>query len=226
MRDVIEKFSIVKALEAMRTSRIALVLIDAAEGIVEQDLHLIQFAIESNNGILLVVNKWDLLDSESRTRCRNEVVRRLRFAEWIRVRYVSALREQGISQLFDEIQHVFDKGSFDASASELTELLNGLVAAHTPPLVNNRFIKLRYAHRVDTHPPSIVVHGNQTHSVPQSYKRYLEKGFRQALGLDGWPVVVSFRSSRNPFASQRNVLTDRQKRKRRRMVKRRKQATR
>ncbi len=222
VRDVVEKFSVVKALEALRASDVTLLVIDAGEGIVEQDLHLIQFAVEAGSGVIVVVNKWDMLDADSRTKCRDELNRRLRFAEWVQIRFASALRQQGTEVLLNDIARIHEAGKFELSSGEITDILTNLVAAHTPPLVRGRTIRLRYAHKIDSHPPSILVHGNQTEALPASYKRYLENGFREALGLDGWPIVIKLRTSKNPFGERRNILTDRQKRHRDRLRKHRK----
>lgn len=220
--DVIEKFSIVKALNALRGSEMTLLVIDANEGIVEQDLHLIQFAVEAGTGIVLVVNKWDKLDSERKATCRRELSRRLRFADWVQTRYVSALNHVGIEVLFDDIARIHASGTIDVSSSELTRILNELLIAHSPPMVRDRAIRLRYAHSIDSHPPSIMVHGNQTGSLPTSYKRYLENGFREVLDLKGWPVVIKYRTSKNPFEDRHNRLTPRQQRKRDRLRRHRK----
>lgn len=220
--DVIEKFSIVKALNALRGSDMTLLVIDANEGIVEQDLHLIQFAVEAGTGMVLVVNKWDKLDSEQKATCRREISRRLRFADWVQIRYVSALNQEGVEVLFDDVARIHASGTIEASSSELTGVLNELLMAHSPPMVRGRAIRLRYAHTIDSHPPSIMVHGNQTGSLPASYKRYLENGFREALNLKGWPVVIKYRTGKNPFEDRQNRLTPRQQRKRDRLRKHRK----
>lgn len=220
--DVIEKFSVVKALNALRGSDMTLLVIDANEGIVEQDLHLIQFAVEAGTGIVLVVNKWDKLDSEQRVTCRREISRRLRFADWVQIRHVSALNQEGIEVLFDDVARIHASGTIEASSSELTGVLNELLMAHSPPMVRGRAIRLRYAHTIDSHPPSIMLHGNQTGSLPASYKRYLENGFREALNLNGWPVVIKYRTGKNPFEDRQNRLTPRQQRKRDRLRRHRK----
>lgn len=222
VRDVIEKFSVVKALEALRASDVTLLVIDACEGIVEQDLHLIQIAVEAGSGVVLVVNKWDMLDAEAKSECRDELNRRLRFAEWVHVRFVSALKKRGTEVLLQDVARIHESGKFELAAHEVTSILTDLVTAHTPPVVRGRMIRLRYAHKIDSHPPSILIHGNQTASLPASYKRYLEKGFRDALDLDGWPVVIELRTSKNPFGDRRNPLTERQKRHRDRLRKHRK----
>lgn len=220
--DVIEKFSIVKALNALRRSDMTLLVVDAKEGIVEQDLHLIQFAIEAGTGIVIVANKWDTLNSELRAECRREISRRLRFADWIQTRFVSALHRSGIDVLFDDMTQIHANGAIDVSPKQLTEILNDLMISHSPPLVKGRSVKLRYAHSIDSHPPSILVHGSQAELLPASYRRYLENGFRQQLELHGWPVVIKYRTGKNPFEDRKNQLTPRQQRKRDRLRRHRK----
>ncbi len=220
--DVIEKFSIVKALDALRGSSVALLVIDASEGIVEQDLHLVQFAVEAGSGVVLVVNKWDLLDADGKERCRNALRRRLRFAEWVQIRYVSAISRTKTTELFGLIERIHGLGELEVAPSDLTSILDEAVSAHPPPVVKSRTIKLRYAHKAGSHPPTIVVHGNQTRSLPASYKRYVENFFRQKLGLVGWPVVIHFRTSENPFKDRKNQLTERQQRRRQRLIRHRK----
>lgn len=221
-RDVVEKFSIVKALEALKIADIALLLIDANEGIVEQDLHLIDYAIEARSAVILVANKWDLVPQEERERTRTILQRRLRFAPWISVRYVSARTRRGTGALFSDIERVFHGGALTASPSDLTEILTSATRKHAPPAVGRHTIRLRYAHKVASHPPIIMIHGNQTEKLPAAYVRYLENVFRQKLGVDGWPLLLQFRTSMNPFGDRKNLLTPRQQRHRARLIKHRK----
>ncbi len=220
--DSIEKFSIVKALDAMKLGEVALLVIDASEGIVEQDLHLITYAFESGCAVILVVNKWDTLKGEDRLRCQDQIKRKLRFANWVTSRFTSAVNSSGIVRLFADIEQLHSAGVFDVSSSALTEILEIAVVSHPPPTVQRRQIKLRYAHKVGTFPPSIMIHGNQTDHLPASYIRYLEREFRSKLGLEGWPVLLNFKTASNPFAGRKNILTERQRRHRIRMIKHRK----
>lgn len=220
--DVVEKFSIVKALAAMQEASVALLLIDATEGVVEQDLHLINYAMEAGTGMIVVANKWDRLSTEQREEFRRELSRRLRFADWVYVRPISALKRSNVESLYDEIDRVWDAGVFGVTTMELNNELAASIRSHAPPLVRNRAIKLRYIHKTGAHPPAVLIHGNLTEHVPASYTRYLENRLRKRFGLSGWPVSIRFKSSSNPFGDRKNQLTDRQQRRRTRLIRHRK----
>lgn len=213
-----EKFSVVKTLKALEQAQVAILVLDAREGLVEQDLHLLSYASDAGCAVLIALNKWDGLSDEERRRNRALLDRRLRFAPWIPVFQISALHGSGVGRLLGEVRRVYRAATLDASTSFLTRILEALVGAHPPPTVRGRPIKLRFAHKAGDHPPRIVVHGNQTASVPASYVRYLENGFREALELSGTPVRIELRTGDNPYAGRRNVLTPRQERRRKRMV--------
>jgi GTP-binding protein len=168
------------------------------------------------------MNKWDGLSVEERTNARRVLDRKLSFAPWIPVMQISALHGTGVGHLLEEVDRVYKAGELDVSTSVLTRLLLGMTGAHPPPAVRGRSIKLRYAHKAGSHPPRIVIHGNQTEAVPDSYRRYLENGFRKALALVGNPVHIELRTGDNPYAGQRNELTPRQKARRKRMIQHRK----
>lgn len=220
--DVVEKFSIVKALDALRRCETAFLVIDASEGLVEQDLHLIDYAIEAGTAIVLVANKWDRLDSTARLKCQEQIGRKLRFANWISVKYVSALKKTGIASLFGSVKVLYERGDFEVSTPELNEILQRITFAYPPPVSQRRLIRLRYAHKVGSRPPTILIHGNQTDRLSSSYVRYLENEFRTVLDLAGWPVVINFKNSTNPFAGRKNELTRRQQKRRARLVRHRK----
>lgn len=215
---VAEKFSVVKTLDAIARAQVVLLVLDAREGVVEQDLHLLGQAAESGAGVLIAFNKWDGLSPDDRTRVRRELDRRLRFAPWIAVAPISALHGSGVGLLLDEVARIHRIGAFDVGTSRLTRILTGLTTAHPPPAVRGRPIKLRFAHKAGEHPPRIVIHGNQTRSLPASYLRYLENGFREALDLEGNPVHIELRTGENPYAGKRNELTPRQEARRKRMI--------
>jgi GTP-binding protein len=219
---VAEKFSVVHSLQAMEHAHVVILVLDAHEGVVDQDLHILSYAAEAGCGVLVAVNKWDGLATVQKDLTRATLDRRLNFAPWIATRHISALHGTGVGELFASVGRVYRAGEFDVSPAELTRLLTDLVSAHPPPTVNGRAVKLRYAHKAGVHPPRIMVHGNKTHAVPPSYIRYLEKGFREALDLMGNPVVIDMRSGKNPFSEKRNALTQRQINRRRRMIEHRK----
>ncbi len=216
--EAVEKFSIVKTLESIRLARVVLLVIDAQEGLVEQDLHLLGHAMDTGRSILLVVNKWDGLDPAARRAVRAALDRRMVIAPWVEIRFISALHGSGVGDLLPIAAEIHASGELTAGSSELTRILEQAIAEHPPPQVRGRRIKLRFAHPGGSHPPTVVVHGNQTAALPDSYRRYLANTYREQLGLRGTPVRVEFRTSSNPFAGRRNPLTPRQQRRRKRLL--------
>lgn len=198
----IEKFSIVKTLQAIDDANVVVLLVDAQEGLVEQDLHLMGSVIDAGRGLVVAINKWDGLDAEKREHIKASVERRLRFAEFADVHFISALHGTGVGHLYKSINNAYRAATDALSTTRLTKILEGAVEEHQPPMVHNRRIKLRYAHAGGRNPPVIVVHGNQTDSVPAQYTRYLEKVFRRQLGLQGTPIRVEYRTSDNPYKNK------------------------
>ena len=220
--ETVEKFSVVQTLQSLSRSKIALLLIDAKEGIVDQDLHIVSYAEQAGCGIILVVNKWDGLKIAERVEIKKEINRRLQFAPWIPIRFASALHGTGVGDLFVDIQRVNKAGEFNVKTPELNQILDNLTHDHPPPSSNGRQIKLRYAHKVGSYPPTIMIHGNQTERLPSSYVRYLENRYRDKLDLVGLPLRIKTRSTDNPFKGKVNKLSERQYRRRKRMIQRRK----
>jgi GTP-binding protein len=220
--EITEKFSVVKALQAMERAHVVVMVFDATEGVVEQDLHILQYALDAGAAVVVAVNKWDGLNTSQRDRVHQTVDRRLKFVPWVPIQRISALHGTGVGHLFELIDSVYEAGEFDVSTSLLTRLVRNLVEAHQAPTVRGRQIKIKVATRAGNHPPTVIVHGNQLESLPASYKRYLENGFREALNLVGNPVNLQLREAANPFAGRRNVLTPRQKARRNRVIQHRK----
>jgi GTP-binding protein len=218
VRETVEKFSIVKTLQAIADAHVVILLIDGSEGLVDQDLHLLGHCVESGRALVLAVNKWDGLDDDQREWVRREIDRRLRFVDYADTHYISALHGSGVGKLFGSIDSAYRAAMQGLGTSRLTRILEDAVADHAPPMVNGRRIKLRYAHAGGRNPPRVIVHGNQTDRVPDSYRRYLEKIFSRELELTGTPLRVEFRSSDNPYAGQRNKLTQRQITRKRRLM--------
>ena len=217
--EVIEKFSVIKALDAMRRSDVVLLVLDAREGVVEQDLRLLGFALEAGRSLILAINKWDGMSAAERDAVRHELDRRLDFAPWLRMAFISALHGSGVGELLQSARDLHLSARIRFSANELTTLLERILFAHPPPLVNGRRIKLRFAHTGGDSPPTVVIHGNQTESVPPAYRRYLENAFREALGLRGSALRIEFKASANPYAGRRNELSPRQRKRRERVIK-------
>jgi len=218
VENVVEKFSVVKALAAIDSADVAVVVLDASEGLVEQDLHVLGYAIDRGAGLVLAVNKWDGLSTDQREQIKTELDRRLEFAPWAPIHRISALHGTGVRGLLEEVKRVYDAGRFEVSTAFLARVLTEAVEQHQPPTVHGRRIKLRFAHKASGHPPTIVVHGNQTHAVPESYTRYLENRFRNALNLVGMPVRIIYKTGVNPYAGRRNELTPRQEERRKRLM--------
>lgn len=214
----IEKFSIIKTLQAIKGSQIVLMLVDAQEGITDQDLHLLGFIIEAGKALVIVVNKWDSLGKDHQEQVRRELARRLKFVDFAKIRFVSALHGSGVGLLFKDIEQAYASAIQALSTPKLTRLLQDAVTQHPPPLVSGRRIKLRYAHSGGHNPPLIVIHGNQLDLLPESYKRYLINTFISHLGLVGTPLKLEFKTSMNPFKGKKNKLTTRQIKKRQRLV--------
>lgn len=219
---VAEKFSVVKSLQAMDEAHVVILVMDGTEGVVDQDLQILRYAAESGNGVLVAVNKWDGLDRDAKAQVNTSLDRKLGFAPWIPVTHISALHGSGVGLLLDAIKEIFEAAEFDVGTTLLTRLLTNMVSAHAPPSVRGRQIKLRFAHKAGEHPPRIAIHGNQTKSLPASYIRYLENGYREALRLIGNPVFLELKTSDNPYAGKKNVLNRRQQQQRNRVIKHRK----
>ena len=216
--EAIEKFSVIKSLEALERAHVAVLLIDAEEGLVDQDLHLMRHAIDAGTGLMLAVNKWDGLSPERRAAVRSELDRRMDFAPWVSIRYISARTGSGVSKLMAVVEAIHAAAAFDVTTPELNRILADAVQSHPPPLVRGRSIKLRYAHKAGAHPPTLILHGNRTEALPASYLRYLENRFRTALDLAGTPLRIETRTGENPWGDKRNKLTPRQLRQRRRLI--------
>ncbi len=218
VRQALEKFSIIKTLQAIDASQVVILVLDAREGISEQDAHLAGHILESGRAVVLAVNKWDHLPPERRDQVRRELELKLPFLKFAPLHFISALHGTGVGELFSSLQRCYRAAMKELPTPMLTRLLEDAVAAHPPPLVRGRRIKLRYAHQGGRNPPVIVIHGNQVDTVPDSYRRYLANIFRRHLRLEGTPLRIEFRAGENPFAGRRNRLTKRQQEKRRRLV--------
>ncbi|MDH5326215.1 MAG: ribosome biogenesis GTPase Der [Gammaproteobacteria bacterium] len=217
--DKLEKFSVIKALQAVEAANVVLMVVDAREGISDQDAHLLGFVLDAGKALVIAVNKWDGLAADERDQVKSELQRRLQFADFAEIHFISALHGSGVGKLYKPIEQAYRSAFIDVSTSELTTLLENAVTAHQPQLVKGRRIKLRYAHQGGRNPPRIIIHGNQVDKVPSHYQRYLSNFFRKALRLQGTPLRIEFKSGHNPFEGKRNTLTPRQIRSKKRLRK-------
>jgi GTP-binding protein len=217
--EAIEKFSVIKTLQAINDANVAILVLDAqGDEVSEQDATLAGHIVESGTALVVAANKWDGLDDERRQRFRDQLERRLPFLDFAERYFISALHGSGVGNLFDAVQTAYRAAFIKTGTPELTRLLEQAVNEHQPPLVRGRRIKLRYAHQGGQNPPIIVIHGNQTARLPQTYKRYLNNYFRKALRLVGTPIRLEFKTGDNPYQGRRNKLTPRQDRRRKRMI--------
>lgn len=218
VRLAVEKFSIVKTLQAISDANVVILLIDASEGLVEQDLSLLGSVIDAGRALVVAVNKWDGLDEDQKNKVRRELDRRLHFVEFADIHFISALHGTGVGHLYKSVEKAYEAATNRFSTNYLTRILQDAIVQHPPPLVRGRRIKLRYAHPGGHNPPIIVIHGNQTEEVPGHYVRYLEKVFREALELHGTPLRIQFKTTENPYAGKKNKLSERQQARKRRLM--------
>jgi GTP-binding protein len=191
--NVVEKFSVIKTLQAIAASNVVVFLIDATTNIAEQDLKLLGHIVDSGKSLVLAVNKWDGLAAETKEFVKQELQRRLVFLDYVKWHFISALHGSGVGNLFTTINKVYASAIKTVATSQLNTILAQIVAAHPPPLVKGKRVKLRYVHLGGHNPPIIVIHGKQVTLLPASYKRYLANAFREALKLIGTPVRIELR---------------------------------
>jgi GTP-binding protein len=218
VHEVIEKFSIIKALQAIERAEVVISVLDAHEGVTEQDVSLLGLVLERGRSLVVVTNKWDGLSAGDRKHVRDELDRRLPFLDFAERITISALHGTAVGDLLPAVERAYRAAILDMSTTELSRELESAVTAHPPPLVRGRRIKLRYAHQGGRNPPVIVIHGNQTDKVPEAYRRFLINRFRKAFKLKGTPVRLSFKTGKNPYKGKRNKLTPRQEQKRKRLM--------
>lgn len=216
--EMIEKFSIVKTLQAMKDAHVVVVVVDAREGIVEQDLHLIGYALEAGRAMVIAINKWDNMSEYDRKQCKLDVERRFDFIPWARIHLISALHGTGVGELYPSIHRAYESANLKVSPAKLTQILNDATDQHQPPTVQGRRIKMRYAHMGGQNPPTIVIHGNKVDKTPADYRRYLENVFRKVYKLEGTPVKIEFKTSENPFEGRKSQVDERTAARRRRYI--------
>ena len=218
--EAIEKFSIVKALQAIEQAQVVIAVLDAQQGVTEQDVSLLGLVLERGRALVIVTNKWDGLSAEQRKKVRDDLERRLPFLDFAERITISALHGTAVGDLLPAVERAYGAAMRDMSTNELTRELEAAVMAHAPPMIRGRRPRLRYAHQGGRNPPVIVIHGNQTERLPEAYRRYLVNRFRKSFKLKGTPVRLAFKTSDNPYKGRRNKLTPRQEQKRKRLMKR------
>ncbi|WP_322999019.1 ribosome biogenesis GTPase Der [Castellaniella sp.] len=197
--ETVEKFSVIKTLQAIEASNVVLLLIDAQDGVSDQDAHIAGFAVEAGRALVVGLNKWDAIDSEQREWVQREYERKLRFLSFARVLHLSALKGQGVGPVIKAVEAAHAAAFAKLSTPKLTRTLQAAIEQQPPPRKGIFRPKMRYAHQGGQNPPRIIIHGNALDAVPDSYRRYLEGQFRDAFKLAGTPLSVEFKSSHNPY---------------------------
>ena len=197
--EAIEKFSVVKTLQAIAEANVVLLLLDATQGVSEQDAHIAGYILESGRAVVLAVNKWDAVDDYQKQTLQRSIEQRLAFLKFAPVMNISATRRQGLGPVWQAIADAHASANRKMTTPVLTRLLLDAVEHQTPKRAGMFRPKLRYAHQGGMNPPVIVVHGNSLEHVTESYKRFLEGRFREHFKLTGTPLRIEMRSGKNPY---------------------------
>jgi GTPase len=199
--EAVEKFSVIKTLQAIEASNVVLLMLDAQQEISDQDAHIAGFIVESGRALVVAINKWDNVDSEQRERVKREFDRKLRFLSFAKVHTISALRGQGVNLVMRSVKAAHAAAFSKLSTPKLTRVLHDAVEQQPPPRKGIFRPKMRYAHQGGQNPPRIIVHGNALDAISENYKRYLESKFRDVFELAGTPLRIEFKSSHNPYVN-------------------------
>ena len=200
--DMVEKISVIKALQAIEDAQVVIAVVDAQGDIGVHEAHLLGLIAERGRAMIIAVNKWDGLERSERNAVQREITRKLPFLDYAPVHCISALHGSGLGELFESVDAAHTSAFAELATPELTRALERALETHPPPAVVGRRIKLRYAHQGGRNPPTIVIHGNQTDKLPRSYHRYLVHQFREAFDLVGTPLRLEFRTGENPYEGQ------------------------
>lgn len=214
----VEKFSIVKTLQAIEQCQVAVILIDASEGVTEQDASVLGAVVDAGRALVVAVNKWDGLSDYQRQQTEALLGRKLAFVDWAEAVRISAKHGSGLRELFRAIHRAHASATRQFSTSEVTRALETAYEANPPPSVRGHVAKLRFAHPGGENPPTFIVHGNRLRTLNHTYRRYLENFFRKRFKLVGTPVRFVFKEGENPYKDRKNTLTDRQIARKRRLL--------
>ena len=203
--EAIEKFSVVKTLQAIENCNVTLLLLDATQGVTDQDAHIAGYVLESGRAVVLAINKWDAVDAYQRETLARSVETRLGFLKFAAIHYISAIKRQGLGPVWKSIAQAHASANRKMSTPVLTRLLLEAVQFQQPQRVGVFRPKLRYAHQGGMNPPIIIVHGNSLEHVSESYKRYLEGRFRKEFDLTGTPMRIQMKTSSNPYKDKESA---------------------
>ena len=198
--EAIEKFSVVKTMQAIEDANVAILVVDAKEGITEQDAHVAAYILDSGRALVVGINKWDGLEEDERDWIKREIDRKLQFLDFAKFHYISALRKKGLNELLDSVDVAFKAAMAKLPTPQLTRVLADAIVQHQPPITRGIRPKLRYAHQGGSNPPIVVIHGNHVDGIRDAYTRFLEGVFRKTFQLTGTPLRVQYKQGDNPFA--------------------------
>jgi GTP-binding protein len=218
VEEAVEKFSIVKTLQSIEECQVAVIMLDASEGVTEQDASVLGAVLDAGRALVVAINKWDGLTTYQREQTEALLARKLAFVNWAEAVRISALHGSGLRELFKAIHRAHASATREFSTAEVTRALEAAYAANPPPTVRGHVAKLRFAHPGGDNPPTFVVHGNRLRTLGETYRRYLENFFRKRFKLVGTPVRFVFKEGENPYKDRKNVLTDRQVARKRRLL--------
>ena len=202
---VIERASVAKTLQAIDEAHVVVMVLDAHDTVAEQDASVLGLALERGRALIIAVNKWDGIPMEQRETIQRQLALKLDFVPFAPLHFISARHGSGVGEVVQSVVRAYEAAMREMPTRDLTRTLEHALTVHQPPLVHGRRIKLRYAHQGGRNPPRIIIHGNQTDSVPDAYTRYLANVFRKKYDLFATPVVVEYRTDKNPFVRERRV---------------------
>lgn len=200
--EAVEKFSVIKAMQAVEAANVAVLVLDAQQDIADQDATIAGFALEAGRALVIAVNKWDGISEERRNDIKRDIARKLYFLDFAKFHYISALKERGIDGLFDSIQAAYDAAFIKMSTPKITRVLQSAIERQQPARAGLVRPKMRYAHQGGMNPPVIVIHGNSLQHIPDSYTRYLTQTFRKAFNLQGTPLRIQYNVGENPYEEE------------------------
>jgi GTPase len=200
--EAVEKFSVIKTLQAIEEANVAILVVDAEEGITEQDAHVGAYILEAGRALVVAINKWDRLKEDEREIVKQDIQRKLQFLKFAEFQYVSALKKKGLTEILKSVDEAYRGAFIKMSTPKLTRALIDILQQHQPPISKGIRPKLRYAHQGGSNPPVIVIHGNHVNAIKDSYMRFLEGAFRQAFQIIGTPLRVQFKQGENPYLDE------------------------
>lgn len=216
--EVVEKFSVVKTLQSIEHCQVAVLMLDASEGVTDQDASVLGAVLDAGRALVVAINKWDGLTDYQREQAETLLSLKLGFVPWAEVVRISAKHGSGLRELFRAIHRAHASATREFSTSEVNKALEVAYETNPPPSIRGHVSKLRYVHPGGSNPPTFIVHGTRLKELSESYKRYLENFFRKRFKLVGTPVQFIFREGANPYEGKKNVLTERQVARKRRLI--------